>query len=86
MASPAGPTTRRDRVSAVASDYTISAQRQSQTLDAQGQVQQVMVVSFQTIPEGVVGSIDVPLAQYNENTVRSLVEARVAQIRAVHSL
>lgn len=70
----------------MASDYTITAQRQSQTLDAQGQVSQVMVVTFQTVPEGVVGSIDVPLAQYNENTVRSLVEARVAQIRAVHSL
>lgn len=70
----------------MASDYTVTTQRQSQTLDAQGQVQPVMVVTFQTVPEGVVGSIDVPLAQYNEDTVRSLIEARVAQIRAVHNL
>lgn len=70
----------------MASDYQVTAQRQSQTLDAQGQVQQVMVVTFQTVPEGVIGSIDVPLAQYTEDAVRSLIEARVAQIRAVHSL
>lgn len=70
----------------MASDYTVTGQRQSQTLDAQGQVQQVMVVTFQTVPEGVVASLDVPLAQFNEDTVRSLIEARVAQIRAVHAL
>lgn len=70
----------------MAADYTITAQRQTQALDAQGQVAQVMVVSFQTIPEGVQGSVDVPLAQYTEDVVRSMIEARVQAIRAIHNL
>lgn len=70
----------------MAADYLITAQRQTQNLDPQGQVQQVMVVTFQTIPEGVIGSVDVPLAQYTEDAVRSMVESRVQAIRAVHSL
>lgn len=70
----------------MAADYTITAQRQTQSLDPQGQVTSVMVVSFQTIPEGVAGSVDVPLAQYTEDAVRSMIEARVQAIRAIHNL
>lgn len=70
----------------MAADYTITSQRQTQNLDANGQVQQVMVVTFQTVPEGVSASVDVPLAQYTEDTVRAMIESRVQAIRAVHNL
>lgn len=70
----------------MAETFQVTAQRQTSTVDAQGNVVPVMAVSFTTYPSGVTGSVDVPLAQYDADTVRSMIEARVAQIEAVHSL
>lgn len=70
----------------MAADYDVVAQRQTQTLDAQGQTTSVMVVTFQTKPEGIIGSVDIPIAQYSPDTVAALVEARVQALKAVHAL
>lgn len=70
----------------MADNFQVTAQRQTNSVDAQGAVVPVMVVSFQVLPSGVTGSVDVPIAAYNADTVRSMIEARVAQIEAVHQL
>ena len=70
----------------MAENYTVTAQRQTSTVDAQGNVVPVMAVSFTTRPSGVSGSVDVPLAQYDAENVHNMIAARVAQIEAVHNL
>lgn len=70
----------------MADSYQVVSQRQTQTIDPSGNVVGVMEVTFMTQPSGVTASVDVPLAQYNAETVRAMIDARVDQIEQVHQL
>jgi vacuolar-type H+-ATPase subunit C/Vma6 len=70
----------------MAADYEVIAQKQSTSLAASGGFQDVMNVTFKTVPGGVQGTISVPLTQYNAENVKALIEARVKSINDVGSL
>lgn len=70
----------------MANNWRVTGQRQSSTLDGNGQFRDVMEVSFETLPEGTAGKVSLPLNTYNEETVRDMIDARVAIMQAVHNL
>jgi len=70
----------------MAADYKVISQKQSTTINPSGGFQDVMVVTFETVPAGVQGSVSVPLAQYNAANVKSLIEARVQAINDVGNI
>jgi hypothetical protein len=69
----------------MAQDYAVTGQRHTTVINDSGQLTQVMEVTFKTT-SGVVAHVDVPLTQYNQATVREMIEAYVANINAVHNL
>lgn len=69
----------------MAKTYTVIAQRQSTTIDAAGGQRDVVVVTFKT-PSDAVGSVRVPLEEYDAATVDKLVSERAAHMEAVAAL
>jgi hypothetical protein len=65
----------------MASNYTVTGQRQTTSLSNGSTFVPVMEVTFQTT-SGTVGKVEIPLNQYNAANVK----ARVAAIEAVESL
>lgn len=70
----------------MATDWQVTAQRQTDVLTPQGTFETVMEVNFQTIPEGITGQVVIPLRVYEADYVASQIDARVAAIKAVQSL
>lgn len=70
----------------MATTWKVIAQNQTTNLTPQGVFEESMEVSYQTIPEGVVGRIVVPKRLYNADYVRDAIEADVAHIKAVSEL
>lgn len=70
----------------MASDYEIVGQRQVDKLNELGSFDATMEVTFRVIPENVTGLVSVLLRNYNAEFVRSAIEQRVEQIKAVASL
>lgn len=66
-------------------EYAVLSQRQHEQLLADGRFVAVMAVTFQT-PAGVVGTVDVPLAQYTPEYVHAAISDYVERIEAVHRL
>lgn len=65
--------------------YTILGQKQIQKPSPAGGWMECMEVRFVTSNE-VVGSVCVPLSQYNKDTVGTMIADRVKAIGEVHSL
>ena len=59
--------------------------QQAQEVGDDGLLRDVMRVTFRT-GAGATGSVSVPLEQYNAESVRRLIEARVSDIAAVAAL
>lgn len=70
----------------MANTWRVTGQRQTTTLDGNGQFRDVMEVSFETLPEQISGKITVPLNVYSEDTVRNAIDERAASMQAVHRL
>lgn len=70
----------------MAANWKVTGQRQSSTLDGNSQFRDVIEVSFETIPEQIAGKVSVPLNLYGEEYVRTLIDERVAALKAVHNL
>jgi hypothetical protein len=70
----------------MATDWQVTAQRQTDVLTPQGTFETVMEVNFQTIPEGITGQVSIPLRVYEADYVASQIDNRVAAIKAVQSL
>lgn len=70
----------------MANTWRVTGQRQSSTLNGNGQFVDVIEVSFETLPEQISGKVSVPLPQYGEDYVRTLIDERVAVLKAVHNL
>jgi hypothetical protein len=69
----------------MADTWHVVSQRQTSDITADGRFVQVMEVTVETA-SGTTFSIRVPEAAYDEDSVRQLIEARVAQILAVENL
>lgn len=65
--------------------FTITGQVETMKAQPNGQYIDGVTVSFIT-DTGVAGSIWVPPAQYNKDSVQGLILDRVAVINAIHSL
>lgn len=70
----------------MATDWRVTAQRQTDQLTPQGTFETVMEVNFETIPDGITGQVVIPLRAYDADYVASAIDARVATIKAVQSL
>lgn len=70
----------------MATEWRITGQRQSDVLTSGGTFDPSMEINFETIPEGIPGMVTVSLRIYDADTVRSLIEQRVAAIKAVQDL
>jgi hypothetical protein len=70
----------------MATDWQVTAQRQTDILTPQGVFETVMEVNFQTIPEGITGQVVIPLRVYEADYVASQIDNRVAAIKAVQRL
>lgn len=70
----------------MAADYEVVAQQQVPVQSSAGALVDYMQVTFSTIPEGISGSVRIPLADYNAAAVAALIEPQVAEIKAVQSL
>lgn len=70
----------------MATNWRVTAQRQGSNLTPQGTFDDVMEVSFETIPEGVTGLVVIPVRLYEPDYVASQIDARVSQIQAVQAL
>ena len=69
----------------MAKDWTVTKQTQTMQLNAAGQWVDAMKIEY-TTTEGAAGFIVVPLNTYTADTVRSLLDARVAQINEIAAL
>lgn len=65
--------------------YTVLSQRQSERMTDDSRFEEVITVTFKSAG-GHVGSINVPLDQYEPSFVKGLLEERVAVLDAVHQL
>lgn len=65
--------------------FTVLSQRQSEDMTADSRFIDVITVTFET-PLGHVGSIKVPVRDYEPQTVKDLITERVAVLDAVHQL
>lgn len=70
----------------MATEWRVTAQRQTDRLTPQGTFESVMEVNFETTPEGITGQLIVPLRVYTPDFVASEIDNRVAAIKAVQSL
>lgn len=70
----------------MANNWRVTGQRQTTTLDGNGRFQEVIEVSFETIPEATAGKVFIPLPMYAEDYVRSQIDARAATMQAIHNL
>ncbi len=70
----------------MADNYTITDQRQTSRLKPGGGFEEVMEVTFQTVPSGVVATAEVPLSRYSAENVADIVAKRATDIEAVHNL
>jgi hypothetical protein len=69
----------------MADTWHVTNQRQTTALSSGGTFQDVMEVTFETT-SGTTGSVRIPVATYSAQAVSDAINARVAQIDAVHSL
>lgn len=69
----------------MAESWRIITQRQTSELTADGRFQEVMEVTVE-VATGTVIQIQIPISIYNAETVKELVEARVADILEVEQL
>jgi hypothetical protein len=70
----------------MATEWQVTAQRQVDELTPQGTFEATMEVMFTTIPEGVTGTLKVPLRLYNADYVRAELDQYVSRIKGVQSL
>ena len=70
----------------MAEGYTVTGQRPTTIINPAGKVIPVIEVSFDTVPEGIPGKVDVPQAGYNVKTAQAAIEAQVATLKGVHAL
>jgi len=70
----------------MADDYTVTAQRPTTIISKAGKVTPVIEVSFDTVPEGIPGKVDVPQAGYNVQTAKKAIEDQVSVLKGVHAL
>lgn len=70
----------------MATDWQVTAQRQTDILTPQGTFETVMEVNFATIPEGITGQVVIPLRVYEADYVATQIDNRVAAIKAVQNL
>jgi hypothetical protein len=70
----------------MAAGWHITGQRQSSVLNGNGGFDDVMEISFQTDPEGISGSVKVPLRVYSDESVRNAVDELAKTMKAVHNL
>ena len=66
--------------------FRIIGQAQQQRLGADRRVEDVMRITFESLPSGTVATEDVPLTRYNPGTVGVLLQERAATIESVHAL
>lgn len=65
--------------------WSVTTQTETMGLGPNGLATKGVSVGFST-PDGTVGSVFVPEAQYNPDNVRALIVARVATLEAVKGL
>lgn len=70
----------------MAADYEIVSQQTSSDLSRSGALIDVIRVQFETIPEGVIGTVTVPTSIYGAAAVAAAIEPLVAEIKAVAAL
>jgi len=70
----------------VATDYTVTTQQQTSRIAPTGGLEDVMLIGFTTIPEGVNGTVEIALQDYSAAAVAALIEPQVATIKAVQAL
>lgn len=69
----------------MAATYSITGQRQTQQITADGRIQDVMEITFLT-NTGVTATVRVPLAMYTAENVANTIDAFVTNIDAVSGL
>lgn len=70
----------------MAMDWKVIAQRSQDNLTPQGTFEPVWVITYQTIPEGVTGTLTVPNQLYSADYVQSEIDQQVAKIKEIHAL
>lgn len=70
----------------MATEWRVTTQRQVDELLDSGSFEPYMEVNFEVYPEGTKGQVKIPLRIYDQETVRSLIDQRVATIKAVQAL
>lgn len=70
----------------MATDWQITSQREMEELMPTGSFEKHMEVRFTVIPEGIDGSIKIPVRLYTEDYIRNSIDAYAARIKAVQSL
>lgn len=68
----------------MAEKWQVTGQRQTTVL-ANGSFEQAMVVTFKT-EKGVIGSVTVPMSQYTQDNVSSLIEQQAELLDGVQGL
>ena len=70
----------------MAESYTVTSQVERQKIGASGQLVPTRTVYFTTKPHGLSGSVDVPEAQADPETVNALITAKVDNMLAIQGL
>lgn len=65
--------------------FHVTQQTENTVVGDNGRVQRVMTISF-TAPDGISGSVNVPLATYSVQTARTAIMAHLANLQAVSNL
>lgn len=70
----------------MADTFKVTAQRNTTANNANGMPTQVVQVSFLTVPGGIPGLVNIPVATYSVDTARAALEAQAETLESVQNL
>lgn len=70
----------------MASNYRVTGQRPSSRVTPTSQIQKTVEVSFETIPYGVAGTVEVAESSYSADAVAEILSKKAAELIRVQEL
>lgn len=70
----------------MAGNFRVTGQRPSSRVTSDSRIEQTVLVTFETIPGGTVGSIEIPQNQYSAAKVTEIITPLATEMELVNNL
>lgn len=70
----------------MASNFRVTGQRPSSRVTPTSQIQRTVEITFETVPYGIAGMVEVAESDYEPGAIRDLLTKKAADLISVHEL